>query len=303
MMNVVVTGSCGNLGWKIVRHLNSLDAISNVIGLDLRTPSVEQLGEVQAGNANERVEFVACDLTDWQDRRWRDAMERCDAVIHFAAQNPFPEASWDDANRSLDMTMNVALAAVDASVRRFVFVSSNHVMGRYKHVPLADTIGPGGLTTSLEHAVGTVWQIGEREMDSTPYAVAKSSGERLCKALATRADGKTKFVCVRVGWCQPGKNVPATLSAAGTPTQATGISDDADFQRADRWFRNMWLSNPDFCQLFERSCFAEADHWPNGCVIVNGVSNNTGMAWSLSEGRCFLGFEPVDDVNAPDGRG
>ncbi|MCA9075119.1 MAG: NAD(P)-dependent oxidoreductase [Planctomycetaceae bacterium] len=297
MKTVAITGALGNLGWKFVQHMSAHADVRRVIGLDLHVPSSEQLGELSAVQTG-KCEFVSSDLLDWQDRRWRDAVDRSDAVVHFAAQNPFPEASWDDANRSLDMTLNVALASVDVGVGRFVFVSSNHVMGRYKNSPLADTIGTGELTTSLEHAVGTVWQVGEREMDSTPYAVAKSSGERLCQALGTRADGRTTFVSVRVGWCQPGENEPATLSAAGTPTQAIGIERDADFERADLWFRHMWLSNRDFAQLFERAVLAKADTWPEPSVVVNGVSGNTGMAWSLDEAQRYLGYAPQDDVEA-----
>ena len=31
-------------------------------------------------------------------------------------------------------------------------------------------------------------------------------------------------------------------------------------------------------------------------VVVNGMSNNTGMRWSLDEARGLLGYEPVDDA-------
>jgi hypothetical protein len=44
-------------------------------------------------------------------------------------------------------------------------------------------------------------------------------GERLARALGQASS--TSFVCLRIGWCQPGANSPHTLNAAGTPTQAT----------------------------------------------------------------------------------
>jgi nucleoside-diphosphate-sugar epimerase len=239
---------------------------------------------------------VRCDVADWQDNRWRDALATCDAVVHFAARNPYPEADWNDANTSLDMTMNVALAAVDAGVRRFVFTSSNHVMGRYKDEPLASMIGPGQLTTDLTQGVGTLWHTGEQQLDSTVYASAKSAGERLCHVLAGRSAGRTSFVCIRVGWCQPGENSPSTLSAAGTPTQKVQSSGDPDWLRADRWFKQMWLSNRDFAQLFEKAIFADRALWPSDSIVVNGMSANSGMKWSLREAREWLGYEPVDDV-------
>jgi hypothetical protein len=40
----------------------------------------------------------------------------------------------------------------------------------------------------------------------------------------------------------------------------------------------------------------DAKPWPEPCIIVNGMSNNSGMAWSLDETRRWLGYEPQDDV-------
>ncbi len=296
MKRVVITGAAGNLGWKLVRHLCADGQVSRVVGLDLNPPTEQQLAELSAAGHGNRFKGVCCDLSDGGDRRWREEMGRCDAVVHFAAKNPFPEATWDDANTSLDMTINVALAAVEAGVGRFVFVSSNHVMGRYKDEPLASTIGPGELTTGRPHAVGTVWHTGDRLMDSTVYAVAKSSGERVCRALATHCSGRTTFACVRVGWCQPGDNLPATLSAAGTPTQAIGSANAAGFDATEQWFRSMWLSNRDFAHLFERAVMADSAGWPHPCIVVNGMSANTEMKWSLSETAGLLGYRPRDNV-------
>lgn len=295
MTHVAITGASGNLGEKLTAHLSAHEQIAKVTALDLKSPSVEQRDRLQERGDPAKVEFVTCDLTDWSDRRWRDVVEACDAVVHFAAKNPYPEATWDDANTSLDMTLYLALAALEAGVGRFVFASSNHVMGRYKDEPLAGMVGPGELTTDLEHGVGTQWHTGTQAMDSTVYAVAKSSGERICDALATTSGGQTTFVCLRIGWCQPGENRPETLSAAGTPTQSTGTRADEELDATEQWFRNMWLSNRDFDQLCERAVLADAADWPEPCVVVNGMSANTGMKWSLEEARRFLGYEPRDD--------
>ena len=53
------------------------------------------------------------------------------SLVHFAAQNPYPEADWDDAIVSLDIAFNMLTVATTAPrMRRVVFASSNHVMGR-----------------------------------------------------------------------------------------------------------------------------------------------------------------------------
>ncbi len=317
--SVAVTGGLGNLGWKLLLHLARTSPSALLIGLDARPPSPEQLETLQAAAAGNRtgsapaVALLECDLTDPRDSRWRDALERVQAVVHFAARNPYPDASWDEAAASIDMTLHVALAAADSlSVERFVFATSNHVMGRYKDDPLAATIAPGTLRPDLPLGVGTVWEKADPPLNATAYSTTKMVGERICHALAARANGAkfncapplgaTTFVSVRIGWCQSGENRPETLSATGDPGIDPGSveahPDPEGYRRAERWFRQMWLSNRDFARLFERAINADAGEWPGPSIVVNGMSNNTGMTWSLDETRRYLGYQPLDDVNS-----
>ncbi len=305
--SVAVTGGLGNLGTKLLHHLARTTPCARLIGLDVRAPSVEQLEALQAAAAQNRtgaapaVELLECDLNDPCDNRWRDALARVQAVVHFAACNPYPDASWDEAALSIDMTLNVALAAADSpSVERFIFATSNHVMGRYKDNPLAATVGPGELHPDRPLGVGTVWEKAEPPLDATAYSTTKMVGERICRSLGARSGGSTSFVSVRIGWCQPGENRPGTLNATGEPgTESGGAESHPDaegYQRAQRWFRLMWLSNRDFVHLFERAVNADASGWPAPAIVVNGMSANSGMAWSLEETRRCLGYQPVDDV-------
>lgn len=293
--SVAITGGLGNLGTKLFRQLAALGTMERLVGLDVRAATPDHAASLPA------VEFIQCDLADWHDRRWRDVVENVDAVVHFAAQNPYPEATWQEAAVSLDMTLHLANAAVASGrTKRVVFATSNHVMGRYKDDPLWEQVGPGELTTALPPGTGTLWHTGTQWMDSTAYATAKLYGERVCQTTAARAQGRTTFAAIRIGWCQPGANLPATLSAAGTPTQnsASGDQNPAVTARAERWFREMWLSNQDFLQLFTRAILTNGAHWPDGYILVNGMSNNRGMKWSLAATRRWLGYEPVDDVYA-----
>ena len=310
--SVAVTGGLGNLGTKLLLHLARTSHCPLLIGLDVRAPSSQQLQAVQDAAAQNRtgatpaVELLECDLTDPHDSRWRDALQRVQAVVHFAAFNPYPDASWDEAAISIDITLNVALAAAESpSVERFVFATSNHVMGRYKDNPLAATVGPGTLHPDRPLGVGTVWAKTDPPLDATAYSTTKMVGERICQALGTLANGSTTFVSVRIGWCQPGANLPETLNATGEPSAQSGSAeshpDPEGYQRAERWFRLMWLSDRDFAHLFERAVNADASQWPAPAIVVNGMSNNTGMAWSLDEPRRYLGYQPLDDVN-PSGR-
>lgn len=298
---VAITGGLGNLATKLFRHLATLEGIERLIGLDIRPAAVDHASKVLAGvNTNATLDYVACDLGDYHDARWRTALSGVDAIVHFAADNPYPEATWQESINSLDMTLHVANAALELGVKRVVFATSNHVMGRYKDDPLWQQIGPGELTPDLPPGTGTVWHTGVQAMDATAYAAAKLMGERVCHEAATRAAGRTTFACVRIGWCQPGDNLPTTLSAAGTPTQSgdSNASDDEALQRADRWFKEMWLSNRDFLQLFTQAIRTDGSSWPDGFVLVNGMSNNRGMKWSLAATKQWFGYAPVDDVYA-----
>jgi hypothetical protein len=55
--------------------------------------------------------------------------------------------------------------------------------------------------------------------DGKAYGAAKLAGERYARTLGNLHGDVTTFVVLRVGWCQPGENVPATLTAAGSPPE------------------------------------------------------------------------------------
>lgn len=297
---ILVTGALGNAGWKLVCHLARHSSAGRVVGVDVAPPGptkVDTLRRIAAERpgSGPEVDLRQADLTDWGDSRWREGVAETRTVVHLAAKNPRPEATWSDAVASLDMTANIMAAAADSDpLRRFVFVSSSHVMGGYLRVDL----GPGSLDTAREPAVGTVWQAGARKMNATAYAAPKLAGERMGRTLARRSGGRCTVVCVRVGWVQVGANLPETLSAAGTPGMdpVRGAEADPEVARAARWFRELWLSNRDYERLMDRAIDADGAAWPEGFVIVNAMSRNPGLRWSLEEARQWLQWEPVDGI-------
>ena len=296
--SVAITGALGNLGWKLLCHLAEHSASTRLVGLDNRKAGPGQEAELRrlAGEREVDIDLVECDLADWQDRRWRDIVDETEAVVHFAYRSPFPNDTWDDANLSFDMTLNAAQAVVDSpTADRFVFATSNHVMGRYKDMPLAEGLGPAELRAELMPGVGTRWFTGSEDADASVYATHKWAGERLCRALAQRAEGQTTFACVRIGWCQSGENLPATLSATGSHFHAQSASAASE---TDRWFKEMWLSNRDFCHLFQRATEADGNTWPDGSILVHGMSNNANMKWNIDATRGYLGYQPQDNVYA-----
>jgi uronate dehydrogenase len=250
MGTVLITGASGNLGGKLRRHLEG------------RYP-LRLLDRDPAGDPA----VLAADLSVWGS--WADAFAGVDVVVHLAA-DPTANQTWAALIApNLDALVNAYLAAVRHGVRRFVFASSNHVMGGYKDRPEA-----GPITTELPPLPGTRYQVSGEARSSDAYAAGKLFGERLGACLAA-AHG-LEVIAVRLGWVWRGDNRPEDLPAD-----------------RERWYHEMWLSNRDFCQLMERCLLAEL---PQRFVIVNGMSANAGMRWDIDETRRLLGYAPADDV-------
>jgi hypothetical protein len=140
-------------------------------------------------------------------------------------------------------------------------------------------------------------------MNATAYAVPKLAGERMCRTLARRSAGRCTAVSLRIGWVQVGENVPETLSAAGTPSmepvRGAEAAADPEVVRAEQWFRELWLSNRDYTRLMDRALEADGAEWPHGFVVVNAMSRNPGLRWSLEEARRWLQWEPEDGIAEP----
>jgi nucleoside-diphosphate-sugar epimerase len=107
-----------------------------------------------------------------------------------------------------------------------------------------------------------------------PYGSTKLVGERLGRSLAAAFD--LTFVAIRLGSIQVGENLPESLP--------------------DDWARAMWLSNDDLIRLFD--CAVEAELDERTFVVVNGVSNNRGSRWDLTDAAELLGYAPEDDAYA-----
>lgn len=289
---VLVTGAGGNLGRKLIAHLLTRNDGETIVAVDRRALDPSMFGQAEG-----RVATVEADLSDPRDRRWLDALAGVEGIVHLAAQNPYPSATWTDAAASVDITANLAIAAARAGTRRIVFASSNHVMGGYKDAPLADSLEPGALTTELPPAPGTKWHDGRGFVDSTAYASAKLMGERILGAQAEATDGTLSTVSLRIGWCQPRDNRPETLSLTGTASDEAPVdASDPDSRRALAWYRNMWLSDRDMLAAIEGALTADPSGWPSPGIVVNAMSNNRGMAWDIASSERLIGYRAQDDA-------
>lgn len=208
------------------------------------------------------------DLSRW-DTRWVDRFRGVDVVVHLAA-DPVAFQTWPHLIApNLDALINTFQAAARSGVKRVVYASSNHVMGGYQDDP-----EPACLTTDIPPRPGTHYVVEGQRRDSTAYASAKLFGERLGKCYS-EAHG-ISVIAVRIGWVRPGENRAQEIPPERGP-----------------WFRLMWLSNRDFCQLMEKCILADSSL---RFAVVNGMSANRGMRWDIDHTRELIGYEPQDGV-------
>ena len=92
VQRVAITGGLGNLATKLFRHLATQPGITHLVGLDRLPAPPNQAAQTLAGlDQQVTLDYVECDLADGHDPRWRQALTGMDAVVHFAADNPYPQ--------------------------------------------------------------------------------------------------------------------------------------------------------------------------------------------------------------------
>ena len=195
------------------------------------------------------------------------AFAGADAVVHLAA-NADAYAGWDEVQApNVIGAYNAYEAARRAGVRRFVFASSNHAMGRYMHDDdrFADPADPVEVTTD------------DPIRPDGLYGASKAWGEALGRTYAELHG--MEVVCLRIGWVPDEDEPPSSTEMRREPPDVA--------RRAP----GMWMSHRDCAALVEAALTADVRF-----AIVNGVSDNRGRWFSLDEGRRLLGWEPRDGI-------
>lgn len=232
--HILVTGSTGNLGGKAVDALRAHNGVR-----------LSRIGR----NARGLPDVIGVDLEVY-DRSWARHFAGAKVVLHLAA-DPKPVASWASVQAlNIDLCMHVLRAAEEAGVERFVFASSNWILGGYRF--------------SDERLSGAT-----SPLPINPYGASKLFMERMGLAQSGRTG--MAFLSLRIGYCQPGDNIPG-------PHMAFGL-----------WGQEMWLSNEDWAQAVRKACLAPFE----GAAIINIMSDNAGMRWDLEGARSAIGYEPL----------
>lgn len=163
---ILITGAAGAIGSNLRRGLCGRYPL-------LRLSDVAPLGEAGAGE-----EIVMADMGDLLavERACKD----CDAVLHFGGTPA--EASWEviHANNIVG-TYNMFEAARQQGVKRFVYASSNHVIGFHPQRRPVDSRS--------------------EPRPDTRYGVSKVFGEALGRLYADKHG--MEVICLRIGSYRP----------------------------------------------------------------------------------------------------
>jgi UDP-glucose 4-epimerase len=154
-MKVLITGAAGFVGRALC---GQLAAAGHAV-----MPTVR----CRAGIPNEVVVGDIGRSTDW-----RMALEGCNAVVHLAAR---VHMMRDDAQDSValyreintEATLNLALQAADAGVKRFVFISTIKVNGEGRDAAYRETDVPAPLDA---------YAISKREAEQGLQRIARETG-------------------------------------------------------------------------------------------------------------------------------
>ena len=154
MANYLVTGGAGFIGSHIVEELARRGEHVRVVD-NLVTGKRQNIAHLPS------VEFVEGDLADLDVAR--RAVSGMDYVLHQAAIPSVPRSVQDPitSNRAnIDASVNVLVAARDASVRRLVYAGSSSVYGDAPTLPKVETMPTAPLS---------------------PYALQKLVAEQYCQ--------------------------------------------------------------------------------------------------------------------------
>src|SRR3954466_14473472 len=148
-MTSLITGGSGYFGALLRDRLHE------------RNQSVRVFDLVDADDRPAEVNFMSGDIRDFS--RVRQAVEGCDTVLHCVAQVPLAKDRNLFESVNVHGTENLLRAALEAKVRKVIYVSSSAVFGAPKSNPVTEDTPPA---------------------PGEAYGRAKLEGEKLCHQYA-----------------------------------------------------------------------------------------------------------------------
>ena len=133
MNKIVVTGSCGFIGYNFI---NSLNQISEIVGIDSLNDAYDNnLKKLRLGNLNklENFKYVQIDFSESSDFEGHEYIfKNCDALVHLGARAGVRQSFNDPERYLLDNTLgttNLSLQVKKHNIPKFIIASTSSIYG------------------------------------------------------------------------------------------------------------------------------------------------------------------------------
>ena len=267
---ILITGAHGKVGTGILEYLANKDDYHFTCFDKADPPSHLD---------TEKVDTIYGDVTE--PEKVRSAVEEKDAVIHLAA-HPRVDTPWADVlNDNIIGTYTALHAAAEEGVNKFIYASSNHVVGIYEEELSPDIYYPG-YDFKLDHKA-------EVRPDSY-YGAAKCFGESLGRFYSDSTG--IRFYALRIcSTREPEYDHPYGDAERGVAEEKWNRGDD-EYQKQVARMKCMWFSRRDLAQMVDlclRDDLVDFD-------IFYGLSDNDRRWHDIQHARDVLGYNPEDNA-------
>lgn len=267
-MDVLMTGVYGRCGTAVLDH--RYDQYDFTLFNRSDRPDEHPYGG---------YETIVADVADGD--ALRAAATGHDAIVHMAAY-PFTDGGWEDIFEPNIVGMYNALeTARRERLESFVFISSNHVVGRYE-TEFAPEIYTRDFDFGIDHT--------DPVRPDSFYGVSKCFGEDLGRYYVENHDYPKRFYALRVGTV----NMPPYDHPYGNAEH--GVENGAfkrgssEYDRAVARMKATWQSRRDFAHQVDCCLQDDAIEYD----IFYGVSDNQRRWFDLEHARTRLGYDPQD---------
>ena len=133
MKKIIVTGSCGFIGYNLI---NSLNQFEEIIGIDsLNNAYDNKLKKLRLENLKnlENFKYIQLNFSDSNDIRKNESIfQDCDVLIHLGARAGVRQSFKDPERYLMDNTLgttNLSLQVKEKGIRKFIIASTSSIYG------------------------------------------------------------------------------------------------------------------------------------------------------------------------------
>jgi nucleoside-diphosphate-sugar epimerase len=271
-MDVLLTGVYGRCGTAVIDHLHDSDAYDFTYFNRSDRPEDHPYGG---------YDTVVGDVSDYE--ALLSAAAGHDAIVHMAAY-PYPDGDWGEILEPNIVGMYNALeVAREAELESFVFLSTNHVMGKYEE-EFAPELYTRESDLVLDHT--------DPVRPDSFYGASKAFGEDLGRYYVEEYDYPEQFYALRICSVRHEEYDHPYGDAEASVEDGEFERGSAEYERSVARMKAMWQSRRDFAHQID-CCLRDDDV---AFDIFNGVSDNRRRWFDLEHARSRIGYDPQDDA-------